>query len=119
MNDSSIAKYLYYNKIKSHLVRKCYIRLRLDKACSYSIQPILCDTCNKEINTKYIIMECDKTKNDRKKTFDEITKLQRNFGMLSSNEQLKYLLNITTDKNEVISKICSYIKLICTACKII
>ncbi len=57
VTDLNKTKDLYCNKIKSHFIRKCFIRLRLDKASTYSTRPInVCETCNKEMNTKHIII---------------------------------------------------------------
>ena len=113
-------KNLYCNKINSPLVRKCFIRLRLDKACSYSSTHVnTCDICSKEIDTKHIVIECNKLENIRKKAFEEISKLDRKFRNMNITKQLQYILKIDTENDKIIGIICSYVKSICMSLKII
>ncbi len=120
VTDLNKTKDLYCNKIKSHFVRKCFIRLRLDKASTYSTLPInVCETCNKEMNTKHIIMECSKLENIRRKAFHEITRSDRNFKNMNKYDQLKYILNLPREDEAIIGIICSFVKSVCMHSKII
>ncbi len=56
-----------YHKIKSQYITTCYMFLRLDKALKYLANDnSIFNNCNREINTKHIILHCMKYEKVRK-----------------------------------------------------
>ena len=119
--DEQIDKYLYYNKIRSPVVRKCFVRLRLDNAYKYNSRDNdnICDQCNVNIDSKHLLTNCLKTNAERTIFINKITPFIPNIINMNSVDQMKFILNLKHNNENVINYICTFVKNICINNKMI
>ena len=99
----------YLRKITNGVVRKNLVTLRLDEASSY-LNPEQCNMCGVTRNTKHLVLECNKTVLLREELFKCIKAKEENFMRLNEQEKLQYILNMESEKADVINAICSFVK---------
>ena len=66
--------------------------------------------CGVTRNTKHLVLECTKTVLLREELFKCIKAKEENFMRLNEQEKLQYILNMESEKADVINAICSFVK---------
>ncbi len=85
--------------------------LRLDKALKYlSNDNSLCNNCNREINTKHIILYCTKYEKFRKELYEKLKTTYPIFEHMSPDEKFKLIMNLNIESKQTINIICTFIK---------
>ena len=112
---------LYYHKIRSPFVRKCFVRLRLDKSYKYIMEENdnICDQCGVSMTSRHLLTECNKTYLERMAFIDKIKPIFSHFEVMGLNYQTKVILNLAHKNEKVKNYMCAYVKTKCVRNNII
>jgi len=104
----------YHKTIKNPHIRKCFARLRLDKANNFNTaNDKKCDLCDVPINSTHLLIECTKTVTERECFFSKMYLVFPSFKKMTQFNKCNIILNLAHKNDKVLNDICSYVKLIC------